>query len=122
MRARVPCRRVDGGAAREVQGLRDAVPGADPGCGGGRAGAADKAAGGAAGVCRTSVATGHPVEARGRGVFRALYEHVVALARRDPGVAGLRLYVDRDNHAAQETYSRLGMAASAYLLYERSPV
>jgi GNAT superfamily N-acetyltransferase len=61
-------------------------------------------------------------EARGRGVFRALYEHVADLARRDPGVAGLRLYVERDNHAAQQTYRRLGMAASPYLLFERGPV
>jgi GNAT superfamily N-acetyltransferase len=60
-------------------------------------------------------------EARGRGVFRALYEHVAGLARRDPQVTGLRLYVERDNRAAQQTYRRLGMEASAYLLFERSP-
>jgi GNAT superfamily N-acetyltransferase len=61
-------------------------------------------------------------EARGRGVFRALYEHVAEMARRDPSVAGLRLYVERDNHPAQQTYRRLGMEALSYLLFERRPV
>src|SRR5262249_10231438 len=40
-----------------------------------------------------------PPEARRRGVFRALFEHLPALARADPEVIGLRLYVERDNHA-----------------------
>ena len=57
-------------------------------------------------------------EARRTGVFRSLYEHVSDLARRDPEVIGLRLYVERDNHAAQKTYQRLGMDQTAYLLLE----
>ena len=49
-------------------------------------------------------------EARRRGVFRTLYQHVYQAARDDPEVIGLRLYVERDNRPAQETYHQLGMA------------
>ncbi len=48
-------------------------------------------------------------DARGRGVFRTLYEHVRREARAAGDVIGLRLYVERDNRAAQATYTRLGM-------------
>jgi ribosomal protein S18 acetylase RimI-like enzyme len=61
-------------------------------------------------------------EARRRGVFRALFEHVVAAARRDPGVIGVRLYVEKENQAAQRTYERLGLAVTDYLLLERYPL
>ena len=57
-------------------------------------------------------------EARGQGVFRALYRHVEALARAEPGVVGLRLYVERGNVRAQGVYEALGMADSAYLVYQ----
>lgn len=57
-------------------------------------------------------------EQRGRGVFRALFEHVQRLAKATPEVCGLRLYVEHQNTAAQTTYSRLGMAPSGHLLYE----
>lgn len=55
---------------------------------------------------------------RQRGVFRALFQHIRALAERTADVCGLRLYVDRHNAPALETYSRLGMAPSGHLLYE----
>ena len=61
-------------------------------------------------------------EARRRGVFRSLYAHIVELARREPDVIGLRLYVERDNHGAQRTYRDLGMEQMPYLLFDRSPV
>lgn len=61
-------------------------------------------------------------EARRRGVFRALYEHVQRLALQDPEVIGLRLYVDRDNHAAQQTYQRVGMQWANYLVLEKYPL
>ena len=61
-------------------------------------------------------------ESRRRGVFRALYRHVAEAARRDPGVIGLRLYVESDNHAAQRTYRDLGMKATSYLMFERCPL
>src|SRR5205823_10627240 len=46
---------------------------------------------------------------RGRGVFRTLYDHVRRTARQAGDVIGIRLYVERDNRSAQETYRRLGM-------------
>jgi GNAT superfamily N-acetyltransferase len=61
-------------------------------------------------------------DARKRGVFRALFEHVRQVALRDGRVVGLRLYVDRDNHGAQRTYERLGMEASGYFVLERCPL
>ena len=56
--------------------------------------------------------------ARRRGVFRALYQHVEQLAKSTPGVIGLRLYVEHENAAAIDTYRKLGMVPSGHLLYE----
>jgi len=61
-------------------------------------------------------------EARRRGVFRALFEHVLQAARTDGKVIGLRLYVERANQVAQETYRRLGMEAAGYFVFERYPL
>lgn len=55
---------------------------------------------------------------RQRGVFRALYQHVHHLAHQRDDVCGLRLYVERENQRAQETYRRLGMQATPYDIYE----
>ena len=57
-------------------------------------------------------------EYRRRGVYRALHEFVRARARSAGGVVGLRLYVERDNAAAQRTYAALGMHETPYLVYE----
>ncbi len=57
-------------------------------------------------------------EARGRGAFRALYQHLVDLARADPRICGIRLYVDRGNARAQQVYGRLGMHLSNYAIME----
>ncbi len=66
-----------------------------------------------------------PRDFRRRGVFRALYDHVDALARSTPGVCGLRLYVEADNVAAQRTYERCGMVDAGYRVmevdYSRAP-
>jgi len=56
--------------------------------------------------------------ARRQGVFLALAEHVKAIASQTPDVRGLRLYVEQHNHAAQETYRRLGLRPSGHILYE----
>jgi predicted ABC-type ATPase/GNAT superfamily N-acetyltransferase len=61
-------------------------------------------------------------EARRKGVFRALYGHVEAMARRDPGVIGLRLYVEEGNKSAQETYDKLGMGRTGYFVLEKYPL
>ena len=55
---------------------------------------------------------------RGRGVYRALYDEVRARARAAGDVCGFRLYVDKENRAAQLAYRSLGMAESGYLIYE----
>jgi GNAT superfamily N-acetyltransferase len=55
---------------------------------------------------------------RGDGVFRALFDHLVSVARTDPRVCGIRLYVDRGNSKAQAVYGRLGMHRSNYGVME----
>ncbi len=57
-------------------------------------------------------------ERRGRGVFRALYQHVLNEAKRTPNVCGLRLYVDKDNRTATEVYRRSGMQVTHYDMLE----
>lgn len=57
-------------------------------------------------------------EFREKGVFRALYRHVEDLARHDPDVVGLRLYVEHHNQSAIETYHRLGMVPAGYQVME----
>jgi ribosomal protein S18 acetylase RimI-like enzyme len=56
---------------------------------------------------------------RGCGHYRRLHEFVVAEAAARPDVYGLRLYVERENHAAQATYRALGMQETHYRLYEQ---
>jgi len=59
----------------------------------------------------------HP-EHRGRGHYRRLHEHIRTLARRDPEVCGLRLYVESENRTAQATYRALGMHEAPYCIFE----
>jgi len=61
-------------------------------------------------------------DARKRGVFRALYEHIHAAAIAEQNVIGIRLYVEKDNHAAQKVYERLGLEWSGYMVLERVPL
>ncbi len=58
-------------------------------------------------------------ERRGKGVFRALYDHILAKAKTDPKVCGLRLYVERENRSAQTVYQRVGLVPSVYTVYEQ---
>lgn len=59
-----------------------------------------------------------PLEHRRKGVFSALYRHVESLAASEPNVCGLRLYVETNNHRAQQTYAALGMIKPSYLVME----
>lgn len=59
----------------------------------------------------------HP-DYRRQGVFRLLYEHVLTEARQHDNVCGLRLYVERENERAKQTYDSLGMGQAAYDMYE----
>lgn len=56
---------------------------------------------------------------RRRGIFTRLYRRVEAMAESNPGVTGLRLYVEAGNSTAQAAYSRLGMRRAPYVLLER---
>ena len=56
-------------------------------------------------------------EARGRGIYRRLYEFVKEKARSRGDVHGFRLYVDLENTEAQKAYEKVGMFASQYLLF-----
>jgi GNAT superfamily N-acetyltransferase len=56
---------------------------------------------------------------RGKGVFRALFEHIAAAAKAEPDVRGLRLYVERENERAQRVYEQMGLKPSGHLVYER---
>jgi len=55
---------------------------------------------------------------RKRGVYRALNEEVLSLAKNNGNICGIRLYVDRDNTIAQRVYHNLGMSTSNYDMYE----
>ena len=56
--------------------------------------------------------------ARGQGVYRALAAAAATQAQA-AGAAGLRLYVDVRNTAAQEVYTRLGMSGDHYRVFEQ---
>src|SRR6188768_547289 len=55
---------------------------------------------------------------RRRGVFRRMHDAVASQAKADPKVCGIRLYVEEDNHSAETVYQRVGLARSAYRVYE----
>ncbi len=57
-------------------------------------------------------------EARRSGVYRALYERLLAMARETEGICGIRLYVESANARAQQTYAALGMQRAHYELFE----
>lgn len=59
-------------------------------------------------------------QARRCGVYRALHERVRAEAKATQDVIGIRLYVERENVTAQQTYLALGMHETVYRLYEET--
>jgi ribosomal protein S18 acetylase RimI-like enzyme len=62
------------------------------------------------------------LDARRRGVFRLLYREIERMAAADPGVIGLRLYVERENSRARATYAAMGMTETTYGLMEEYPL
>ena len=57
-------------------------------------------------------------EWRRQGVFKQLYDYVLAEGKRQGNVAGIRLYVEQDNAVAQEVYTQAGLAAAPYKVFE----
>lgn len=57
-------------------------------------------------------------EFRRQGLYRRLYQEVRDRAARDHDICGYRLYVERNNQIAQQTYQALGMTETEYLLME----
>jgi ribosomal protein S18 acetylase RimI-like enzyme len=55
---------------------------------------------------------------RRQGVFSALYRHVESVAMTESRVCGIRLYVEKDNKRAQQTYDALGMVETDYRIME----
>ncbi len=54
------------------------------------------------------------------GVFRALFAEVVAQAKRERDVVAIRLYVEKENAAAQATYKSLGLEEMHFHLMGRA--
>lgn len=57
-------------------------------------------------------------EARGRGVFKHLFQHVKSLSEARSDIFGLRLYVDKRNGRAKQVYEQLGMNSNHYEVCE----
>ena len=57
-------------------------------------------------------------EFRGKGVFRKMYEFLKAEISGREDIAGIRLYVEKNNVRAQKTYASLGMNGDHYTVFE----
>lgn len=55
---------------------------------------------------------------RRKGVYTALHKKVRDLANQNDYVIGFRLYVEKNNKAAQKTYEKIGMNPTYYKMYE----
>jgi GNAT superfamily N-acetyltransferase len=56
---------------------------------------------------------------RRQGVYRAMHDHIIAKAKAEPQVCGIRLYVEQENRTAHIVYERVGLAPSGYRVYEQ---
>eukprot|EP00127_Corallochytrium_limacisporum_P006760 Clim_evm30s235 gene=Clim_evmTU30s235 len=54
---------------------------------------------------------------RRRGVFRKMFEYVVAEAK-NADAASVRLYVEKENERARQVYEKVGIAQSHYNMHE----
>jgi len=55
---------------------------------------------------------------RRQGVFRNMHAQVIERAKADPGICGVRLYVESENRIAQEVYRKVGLKPSSYSVFE----
>ena len=55
---------------------------------------------------------------RRQGVFKTLYDYVLAEGKHRGNVAGIRLYVEQNNAVGQGVYAHVGLAAAPYKVFE----
>jgi ribosomal protein S18 acetylase RimI-like enzyme len=55
---------------------------------------------------------------RGKGIYKRLYAEVKHRAMEEGNVCGFRLYVEKQNQQAQQTYRALGMEETRYKVFE----
>jgi RimJ/RimL family protein N-acetyltransferase len=55
---------------------------------------------------------------RKHGIFKAMFDNLKEFVQKDPGIVGLRLYVDKTNLRAQEVYQKMGMNGEHYSVFE----
>ena len=55
---------------------------------------------------------------RSKGVFRTLFTHIKRLGEADVDCCGIRLYMERENKTARESYQRLGFRETGYVVFE----
>lgn len=55
---------------------------------------------------------------RRQGIFRKMHAAVMASAKVDPKVCGIRLYVESQNRLAQDVYRKVGLKPSSYAVFE----
>lgn len=59
-----------------------------------------------------------PEKFRKQGIYASLYHHLKEIAIEKKNVAGIRLYVEKNNTSAKKVYERLGMYDPGYDMYE----
>lgn len=59
-----------------------------------------------------------PVEFGRKGLFSAMYQQVESMVKDDQGACGIRLYVEKSNLQAQDTYRYLGLTEPGFLMME----
>ncbi len=57
-------------------------------------------------------------EFRKKGIFKKMYQYLQEQVLSDAGLKGIRLYVDRSNTKAIETYKSIGMNGDHYQTFE----
>ena len=57
---------------------------------------------------------------RKQGIFRSLYEFLKDKAAKEHDICGFRLYAEKSNNTAHNTYVSVGMKEAPYKFYEES--
>ena len=57
-------------------------------------------------------------EFRAKKIFSSLYHHIHSMAKGQPNICGIRLYVEKENELAHTIYEKLGMKKTDYDLLE----